>query len=283
MNRSIEPLTIHDGAWRQMNRIVSQNRLTQAWLMLGPRHAGIGQFINRLMAQLMCAFKNNAPCGQCQSCLWLQSGMHPDVVWLSPESPGKLIGIEEIRCLQSAIEKQPVFGAERFIVMDTVHALNLFSANALLKMLEEPPLHTRIFLIAEHLSGVLPTLVSRCQRFLFTVPDEEPVLTNFAELVDDWCAVLEGKKTVCSVSSQYTTVVWADLLHFLYQVLAYAIRHRLTRQPIVAPLKRFSELMNPVRLFHCMDVVMLLIKKHHEHVSVNQRLAIEAIFTHDER
>ena len=126
-------------------------------------------FAQYFLAWILCANRhaNNAPCGECGSCLWLKSDTHPNYVHISTDEENKKqnakIKIEKIRDLLPFVQ-QTVDGW-RVIVIEPAEALNMSSANALLKTLEEPGDRVVIILLADHYLKLPATIRSRLQHF----------------------------------------------------------------------------------------------------------------------
>src|SRR3990170_6472976 len=85
---------------------------------------------------------------------------HPDVLELYPE---RSIKIQQVKELITFAHKKPYLASYKFILIHDAEKLTLEAANALLKILEEPPLHTHFFLSTEHQTAILPTILSRCE------------------------------------------------------------------------------------------------------------------------
>ncbi len=133
------------------------------------------------------------PCGRCGSCRLIQSHVHPDLRVLLPETlrrqhgwaladdkadsddskkkPSKQIKIDEVRGVVDWVFKTSARGQGKVAVVHPAEALNLQSANALLKTLEEPPPGTRLLLTAADPAVLLPTVRSRCQHMSLAAPD----------------------------------------------------------------------------------------------------------------
>lgn len=143
--------------------------------------AGIGKhvFAEHFASALLCKQPNtdHQACGQCQSCLWVKEGGHPDFRFITIEDDGgksdtankktnkkSQISVAQIRQLYEylSLSTHQVSG-RRIILISPAEALNVASANALLKMLEEPPDNTLFLLVASQPQRLLPTIVSRCQ------------------------------------------------------------------------------------------------------------------------
>jgi DNA polymerase-3 subunit delta' len=105
------------------------------------------------------------PCGVCKSCKKIASGKHADIIRIQPS--GSFIKIAQIRELVHTLAMKPYEAKMRVVIVNDAEALNAAASNALLKILEEPPQWTILVLIATRKSGLLPTIVSRCQEVAF--------------------------------------------------------------------------------------------------------------------
>ncbi|MBS0013347.1 MAG: DNA polymerase III subunit delta' [Desulfobacterales bacterium] len=104
-------------------------------------------------------------CGSCRPCKKIAAGVHPEVRVLAPSGPN--IRIDRIRSLCSDLALKSDERSWRFVIIDPAGRMNAEAANALLKILEEPPEHTVFVLIAADTGDLLPTIVSRCQHIRF--------------------------------------------------------------------------------------------------------------------
>ena len=169
------------------NIIQRKNTLPNALLLRG--RAGIGKhdFALDLSKALLCPQANNdEACGACPSCLWFTEGNHPDFRLIAPEedevseeSPKKKttkksqISVAQIRQLFDylSLSSHQVEG-KRIILISPAETLNAASANALLKMLEEPPANTLFILVTSQPQRLLPTIISRCQALDMPIPNK---------------------------------------------------------------------------------------------------------------
>jgi len=105
------------------------------------------------------------PCMHCSSCKKRIAGMHPDVIVITPEKDK--IKISQIRGIYNVISSPPHEAAQRMVLVVDAHTMTPESGNALLKILEEPPAGTFFILTSQDLTGLLPTIISRCRHFRF--------------------------------------------------------------------------------------------------------------------
>lgn len=113
-------------------------------------------------------------CGQCQACLLVDAHNHSDLYCL--ETDKAAIGVDEIRDFTRYFQLSPQLGTVKVGIIQDAHKLNHAAANALLKMLEEPPGQTLFFLVTPYPWRLLPTIRSRCQRLFVQDPKPEALL-----------------------------------------------------------------------------------------------------------
>ena len=110
-------------------------------------------------------------CDECESCLKIERGVHPDFFFIEPTNTPKsrelAIRIETVRDLQKKLAYLPYEGKTKVVVIDSADLLNHHAASAFLKTLEEPPTSTVLILISSNPHSLMPTLLSRCQGIQF--------------------------------------------------------------------------------------------------------------------
>ena len=164
-------------------------KLGHGLLFYGKKGCGKEAFAQYFLAWVLCAnrHEHNAPCGECSSCLWLKSDTHPNYVYISTDEENKKqnakIKIEKIRDLLPFVQ-QTVDGW-RVIVIEPAEALNIASANALLKTLEEPGDRIVIILLADHYLKLPATIRSRLQHFALDRMSEAQADAYLTEYLPD--------------------------------------------------------------------------------------------------
>ncbi|MGL4977337.1 MAG: DNA polymerase III subunit gamma/tau [Cetobacterium sp.] len=159
------------------------NRLAHAYLFTGPR--GVGKTsIARLMAKGLNCLTNgitDVPCNVCENCLEISKGNFLDLIEIDAASNR---GIDEIRQLKEKINYSPTKGRKKVYIIDEVHMLTKEAFNALLKTLEEPPEHVLFILATTEPDKILPTIISRCQRYDFKSVNYNDMREKLSYIVD---------------------------------------------------------------------------------------------------
>lgn len=158
-----EDVVGQDHVTRTLKNAIETQRLAHAYLFVGPR--GIGKTsIARLFARALNCDKGPTihPCGTCDSCREIATGTNLDVLEIDGASNN---GVDQVRDLRDTIRYAPTHGTFKITIIDEVHMLSSAAFNALLKTLEEPPAHAKFFFATTDPQKVLPTIISRCQRF----------------------------------------------------------------------------------------------------------------------
>ncbi len=151
---------------RTLKNSLDNDRISHAYLFSGPR--GVGKTTSaRLIAKGVNCLKNgisSTPCNECENCREIDNGNFIDLIEIDAASNR---GIDEIRELKDKINYQPSKGRKKIYIIDEVHMLTKEAFNALLKTLEEPPEHVIFILATTEPDKILPTIISRCQRYDF--------------------------------------------------------------------------------------------------------------------
>jgi DNA polymerase III subunit gamma/tau len=169
-----------------LKNAVAQNRLAHAYLFVGPRGVGKTSTARILAKALNCIHGPTVtPCGVCDNCKEIAGGNSLDVIEIDGASNNS---VEDVRELRDNVRYAPAKGKYKIYLIDEVHMLSSAAFNALLKTLEEPPAHVKFIFATTEPQKVLPTILSRCQRF-----DLHRIPTN---LIADHLQFISGKEKI---------------------------------------------------------------------------------------
>lgn len=211
-----------------LQRLVQENRFPSAILIQGSL-ADTTPLVQAFLQWACC--EQHQACGQCQPCIWLREGHHPDVMEVVSHQVGHAIKIEQIRELQEWAYQSST-AANQWGVIHDASSMNLHSANALLKILEEPSLKTHFILTAENEKLLPPTILSRCVRFEcrgLEKPTEHraQLLDLKSEFLSVFRAFLKNEADLNQLLIFFQTYTPDDSLWFLQQVCADVVSQRL--------------------------------------------------------
>lgn len=190
--------------WRQL--LSDIKNMPHAMLMGGPDGFGKLAFAQALAARLLCEQRNEGEdaekfaCGACSSCTWLAAGNHPDFRLIQPDdsevgneeseeaqnassgrkTPTGPIRVNQIRSLMDFVYVGSHRHGNRVVIISPAESMNPAAANALLKVLEEPPAGVYFIMVSDSWRRLIPTLRSRCRNIIFGRPD--------LLLADQWLA-----------------------------------------------------------------------------------------------
>jgi DNA polymerase III subunit gamma/tau len=152
-----------DHVVRTLKNAITERRLAHAYLFVGPRGTGKTSTARILAKALNCVHGPTVtPCGVCDSCREISQGISLDVLEIDGASNNS---VDQVRELRDNVRFAPVRGKYKIYIIDEVHMLTSQAFNALLKTLEEPPAHVIFVFATTEPNKVLPTILSRCQRF----------------------------------------------------------------------------------------------------------------------
>jgi DNA polymerase-3 subunit gamma/tau len=199
-----------------LREAVVQKRIAHSYLFAGPRGTGKTSIARILAKSLNCEKGvTPKPCDNCSSCISIREGRFMDVVEIDAASNR---GIDEIRALKERVHFNPSEGRYKVYIIDEVHMLTNEAFNALLKTLEEPPLHTVFILATTEVHKVPETIVSRCQHFDFHRIPPVKIVEKLRKVAEEEKIKVdeEALKTVAlqSGGSLRDALVFLEQLHF---------------------------------------------------------------------
>ncbi len=150
---------------RTLTNALLSKTISHAYLFSGPKGSGKTTVARVFAKAVNCENQNSfEPCNKCSSCLEIMEGRAIDLIEIDAASHR---GIDDIRELRDGIRFAPVKSKYKVFIIDECHQLSKDAANALLKTLEEPPAHAIFILATTEIHKMIPTIISRCQRFDF--------------------------------------------------------------------------------------------------------------------
>ena len=172
-----------------LKRQVAAGRLSHAYLFTGTRGTGKTTCARILSRAVNCLNPvDGDPCGECEVCKGLEEGSMLDVVEIDAASNN---GVESVRSIVEESVFTPANTKYRVYIIDEVHMLSNAAFNALLKTLEEPPAHVIFILATTEVHKLMPTILSRCQRFDFHRIAPEPMAERLEQVAELEGAELE--------------------------------------------------------------------------------------------
>jgi DNA polymerase III subunit gamma/tau len=169
-----------DHVVRTLRNAIARGRVAHAYLLVGPRGTGKTSIARIFAKALNCTGGPNADFDpQDPAVVAIAEGTHMDVIEIDGASNN---GVDQVRDLRESVQYAPAQGKFKVYIIDEVHMLSPQAFNALLKTLEEPPAHVKFLFATTEVQKVLPTILSRCQRFDLRPIPAELIAERLAEI-----------------------------------------------------------------------------------------------------
>lgn len=175
---------------KTLENAIKQNQIAHAYLFCGPRGTGKTSSAKIFAKAINCESSDNKPCGICNNCIAAANGTHSDIIEIDAASNN---GVEEAKNLIEKVKYAPLLGKYKIYIIDEVHMMTSGAFNALLKTIEEPPAHVIFILATTEPYKVLPTIISRCQRFDFSKITKSEIVRRLEYIIKQENIEVEDK------------------------------------------------------------------------------------------
>jgi DNA polymerase-3 subunit gamma/tau len=202
---------------KTLENTLKSGKIGHAYLFAGPRGTGKTTMARLFAKALNCEKGVGNQCCECSNCVAIAEGSHPDVIEIDAASNN---GVDQVRDLTEKVKYAPLKGRYKIYIIDEVHMMSTGAFNALLKTLEEPPDNVIFILCTTEPFKIIPTILSRCQRFDFSKIGDADMKAKLLEVLKEENAVYDevGLKTLISLADGGMR----DALSILDQVLAFS-------------------------------------------------------------
>ena len=188
---SFTDLAGQDHVATTIRQAIKQQRVSHSYLFCGPRGTGKTTTARILAKAVNCLEPEEGnPCNNCRICRTINEGRFLDIIELDAASNR---GIDEIREIRDKVNFAPVEGQRKVYIIDEAHMLTDQASNAFLKTLEEPPAHVIFVLCTTEANKILPTIISRCQRFDFRRLPTDVICRRLTEIIEGEGVAVESE------------------------------------------------------------------------------------------
>ena len=200
---------------KTLKNAIKTNRIAHAYLFCGPRGTGKTS-IAKLFAKAVNCTHDHEICGECENCKAFINNTHPDIIELDAASNNS---VDNIREIVDKVKYAPILGKYKVYIIDEVHMLSGAAFNALLKTLEEPPANVIFILATTEPNKVIPTVMSRCQRYNFSKVEPYDMRKRILYILNKENIPYDDRAVDLIISLSDGGM--RDVLSILEQVLAY--------------------------------------------------------------
>lgn len=163
----MEAVDLHAEAWEGIRNGFESGRLAHAYVIVGSPRGNALEFAESFLKLLFCESAEK-PCNDCVACRQVEAHKHVDNLWIEPQSKSRMVLVDDVAGLIRRISQTSFEGGWKAGVVLQADRMNIESENKLLKTLEEPPPKTILLLVTDSPQGLLPTIISRCQKIVLS-------------------------------------------------------------------------------------------------------------------
>lgn len=207
-----------DAISKTLTNAIIYDKVAHAYLFSGTRGTGKTSTAKLLAKALNCTnIVDGKICDECENCLMIKNNSHPDVIEIDAASNN---GVEEVRDLIERVKYAPIKGKKKVYIIDEVHMMSSAAFNALLKTLEEPPEHVVFILATTEQHKVIPTIKSRCQKFVFKKINTKDIIKRMEDILNKENITYDVK--ALEIIAEQADGGMRDALSLLEQVMIYS-------------------------------------------------------------
>lgn len=233
-----------------LQNALKDGKIAHAYLFCGPRGTGKTTMARLFAKALNCSKGIGEECNQCENCMDILEGKHPDVYEIDAASNS---GVDNVRKLIEQVSFAPILGRYKVYIIDEVHSMTGAAFNALLKTLEEPPANVVFILATTEPDEVLPTILSRVQRFDFSKVSEQDLIMNMKKILEKEGVSYEEE--ALQIIARLAQGGVRDSLSLLDQAISYG-GDKVTAEDVdtLFGLMKISDELELVKAIHLNDV-----------------------------
>ncbi len=233
-----------------LQNALSRGKISHAYLFCGPRGTGKTTMARLFAKALNCQDGIGHQCNKCDSCLAITKGDHPDVYEIDAASNS---GVDNVRRLIEEVSFAPIMGRYKVYIIDEIHSMSSSAFNALLKTIEEPPEHVVFIMATTEPNKVLPTILSRVQRYDFSKVSDDDLIVLMKRVLEK--EGVEYEDRALDVIARLSDGGCRDALSNLEQAVSYA-KDKLTLDDVYSMfgLFRIDEEIELVKMIHQKDL-----------------------------
>ncbi|RUO81350.1 DNA polymerase III subunit delta' [Idiomarina tyrosinivorans] len=241
--------------WMNFLAAAKQHRLAHAYSINWDKQLGSDVFVEQVVNYLLCQRPSGKACGQCKACELYNAGNHPDLQVVSDDDKAS-IGVDSIRQLSQNLYQTANQSGNKVVVIYQAERMTEAAANALLKMLEEPPQNSYWLITAKRQGLLLPTIRSRLQKIVLSRADNHATITDEQRAhAQQLLAALQGKQLLPSLDSKSAAQEWLVITEWLFSDWL-KVAHRAPFQALTMPALADDLSAHHKRYPHHADVIL---------------------------